>query len=152
MALWKKTEEFWEKYASKRAKRIRRLSGEQNHRCAYCSRVTWFPEDDGPKPKNLRATLEHVLEKCKGGTYGWLNTVMACHKCNNKRSNHMSAQQFFEFKLDPTKWVAWNRKKAHQKAKRDEGRAEKSEARRLLWIAAGCPRKPQTGQFSEATT
>lgn len=69
-----------------------RLSEAQNHRCCYCGTDTWHPninmgETIIIKSKRTRATLEHVLPRSKGGTYGMYNLVMACNECNIVRGN-----------------------------------------------------------------
>lgn len=48
------------------------------HRCGYCGRHA--------------TTVDHVLPRSRGGTWTWLNTVAACHKCNNRKANRTPAE------------------------------------------------------------
>lgn len=73
----------WEKARRHRAARIRRkllkrLVGEQNHRCAYCA--CRFGEEPHSAP-----TLDHLQPRTFGGTDTYLNCVAACEDCNNRR-------------------------------------------------------------------
>lgn len=48
----------------------------QNGLCCYCrKRVT-----------KSKATIEHVVPRCAGGSNRMENLAMACHKCNHKKS------------------------------------------------------------------
>jgi len=134
-------EQFQEKLATARVKRACRLSAEQNHRCAYCGCKTWNRLDFNiRKPwmtKNNRATIEHVHCQTNGGKWGWPNTVMACHGCNNRRGSAMPAMNFFEMVKTPELWVKYRRKIQTQKSQRDAKRKKNSEMRRAAWLARG---------------
>ncbi|MBN9601835.1 MAG: HNH endonuclease [Afipia felis] len=88
--------------------RVLRLSEAQNHRCAYCGIELLHPKlrISGKKParevppapalnwsshskakKYRRATIDHVVPKCEGGTDSLANTVAACKLCNEYRGN-----------------------------------------------------------------
>lgn len=75
-----------------------RLSGEQNHRCAYCTFIMYHPsvriaEPDliGPFNEMARrmrlATRDHYVAQSKNGHSGWSNLVAACAWCNSHRGN-----------------------------------------------------------------
>jgi hypothetical protein len=87
---------------------IIKLSESQNHRCAYCGIEIWHPKFrvSGKKPvrekpplpalnwpahskakKYRRATIDHVIPRCEGGTDALSNTVAACKLCNEYRGN-----------------------------------------------------------------
>jgi len=51
-----------------------------------------FQESAGCRPKNA-LTLDHILQKSKGGTFIISNLVPCCHKCNNTRGD----TDFIEF-------------------------------------------------------
>lgn len=61
-----------------------RLSAEQNHRCCHCGVRTkrW---DRGPH----RATVEHIIPRCRGGSNEYRNLAMACYSCNNARGSRI---------------------------------------------------------------
>lgn len=87
--------------------KLLRLSEQQNHRCAYCGVVMLHPAFKGPKKppraqppypavnwrsytkhkKMRRATLDHIVPRCDGGTLANDNIVVACKLCNNYRGN-----------------------------------------------------------------
>lgn len=57
-----------------------RLAEAQNWRCCYCgARMCQGGETD------LRATFEHVIPRCDGGSNRKSNLVIACMGCNRKR-------------------------------------------------------------------
>lgn len=58
-----------------------RLSEAQNHRCCYCTRLTY------QKVGKEQATIEHVIPRSRGGPHTFDNTVMACRRCNNNRKD-----------------------------------------------------------------
>ncbi|HEV7951069.1 MAG TPA: HNH endonuclease [Glaciihabitans sp.] len=51
----------------------RALLERDRHTCAYCQR-----HGD---------TIDHVLPRSRGGQHAWDNVVVACFKCNNKKSD-----------------------------------------------------------------
>jgi len=57
-----------------------RLSGEQNHRCAWCGCHTTELRD-----RKHSSTIEHVQPLSKGGADEYDNMVMACSDCNQRR-------------------------------------------------------------------
>lgn len=96
--------------------RIIKLSECQNHRCAYCGIELLHPKFriSGKKParelppipalnwkthskskKYRRATVDHVIPRCDGGTDSLANTVAACKLCNEYRGN-VPAEVAFE--------------------------------------------------------
>jgi 5-methylcytosine-specific restriction endonuclease McrA len=89
--------EWWyQKLAEARRRKLLRCSEQQNHRCCYCSRKTWHPSYGETGPKRLMATLEHVVTRREGGTDSMNNLTMACYRCNNERSDHFTAEEFYE--------------------------------------------------------
>ena len=76
---------------------IARLSGEQNHRCAYCGFHMWLRPVDGKLKGRRRAdrqafkarlaTRDHLVPECEGGGEAWGNLVAACLWCNAYRGN-----------------------------------------------------------------
>ncbi len=47
------------------------------HQCQYC----------GSRPEKSDLTLDHILPRSRGGTDSWENLVLACSRCNVKKSN-----------------------------------------------------------------
>ena len=47
------------------------------HQCLYC----------GHKFKTEDLTIDHIIPKSKGGKMEWMNVVLACVECNNKKGN-----------------------------------------------------------------
>lgn len=80
--------ERWEKIASGYeilfppvgGKRILKLARRDGWACAYCGKETSLTGRDGPK-----ATVDHVIPKCKGGLDHISNCVIACDPCNNAK-------------------------------------------------------------------
>jgi len=62
-----------------------RLSGEQNHRCAYCGE---------PFSDDATMTVDHVIPRRFGGANAWPNYVAACEPCNQARGAE-DAHQFY---------------------------------------------------------
>ena len=77
--------------AAKR-ERIRILAGKQKWRCHYCNRRMWHQHltSTRRKVKKLpgnRATVEHKMPQCRGGSNKWNNTIVACCDCNGLRAD-----------------------------------------------------------------
>ena len=73
--------------ASNRQKAIKHWYGLGQRRC-YCGvQLNWM---HGHKNS---ATFEHLVPKCKGGTYAPENGIIICYDCNQKRGN--------------TDWLQW---------------------------------------------
>jgi 5-methylcytosine-specific restriction endonuclease McrA len=66
----------------------------QNGRCAYCGIPMLLPPLRGRKPRDRRATLDHVLPLVRGGADSEANTVAACLACNAAKGGDMTAQAF----------------------------------------------------------
>lgn len=84
-----------------------RLSGEQNHRCAYCGERMLFPRelkhprrgkgsqtDAALAERFRRATFEHVRPRSHGGADHWHNGVAACEFCNLFRNTAPPMEAF----------------------------------------------------------
>lgn len=72
----------------------------QNWRCCYCGTHVDFDRERGDgNSKSNNATLEHVETRSNNGSDTWDNLVIACRRCNNLRSNYVSAYQFYEDRL-----------------------------------------------------
>lgn len=74
---------------------IHKLSGEQNHRCAYCGLemdIVFGLENTNDSQSFIlgpqHATREHVIPRSEGGSNGWENLVAACNLCNQFRETH----------------------------------------------------------------
>lgn len=87
---------FYMKLAEVRRRKLLRCSEQQNHRCCYCGRKTWHPSYNENGPKRSMATLEHVHTRREGGTDSMNNLAMAYYRCNNERSDHFTAEEFYE--------------------------------------------------------
>lgn len=62
------------------------LLARDKHTCQYCH---------GPG-----ATIDHVIPKARGGKHEWTNVVIACTKCNNKKSDKLLSE--LNWRLDKT--------------------------------------------------
>ena len=65
----------------------------QNGRCAYCGIPMLLPPHRA-KPRDRRATLDHIVPLVRGGADSEANTVAACLACNNAKGGDMTAQAF----------------------------------------------------------
>lgn len=63
--------------------------------CAYCNKPNLIIELDGMKvPNNIKATIDHIVPKSKGGPlFDYANLCVACGKCNSKKGS-MSVEAF----------------------------------------------------------
>jgi len=66
------------------------LFQQQGGRCAHCECAMTLKRRGGrnstaPTPRNL-ATLDHKVARSLGGTDAVDNLVVACHRCNNRKS------------------------------------------------------------------
>jgi 5-methylcytosine-specific restriction endonuclease McrA len=52
------------------------------HTCQYC----------GGRPGNGELTIDHIIPRSKGGRSTWTNCVVACTRCNTRKSNRTPAQ------------------------------------------------------------
>ena len=68
---------------------IEKLSGAQNHRCAYCQRPMIIHHLQDEERGLSSATLEHVVAKTHGGSNKEENLVAACKLCNSLRRNEL---------------------------------------------------------------
>lgn len=68
---------------------LRRLMLAQKNRCFYCQKLMHQER----YLDSLRATLDHVIPRSKGGPNDETNLVAACHSCN-KRKGDLSEQEF----------------------------------------------------------
>ena len=78
--------------------RAEHLSGEQNHRCAYCHFIMYIPSvrigehdligDNNAEARKMRlATRDHYEAQSHGGDSSWWNLIAACFWCNSHRGN-----------------------------------------------------------------
>ena len=84
-------------------KELRRsLSESQNHRCCWCGQRC---DDHGNG--DLRATIEHVIPRDRGGSNKRHNLVMACRRCNTIRGNdiHRSVKEILTQTVDPLQFM-----------------------------------------------
>jgi len=84
-----------------------KLSEAQNHRCCYCGCSVQF---DKPK-KDDYATIEHVIEKSKGGSNTIDNFTIACPICNSHRSDSgFDAEDYYLYITEHGKHKRINKK------------------------------------------
>lgn len=79
-----------------------KLSGEQNHRCAYCGDDLILHCDKTKYQQRRKATIDHVIPVSEGGTYDYENLVAACAQCNSVKQS-TNAYEFFAFINTPLK-------------------------------------------------
>lgn len=91
---------------AKKAMRAR-LEAEQGHRCCYCG-VRFGAWVGHWTPRLTRATLEHIIPRCEGGSDDWENLAAACLRCNKLRANE-PALEFFARKG----WIINHRDRAN---------------------------------------
>lgn len=130
---------WWTKFHAARRRRVWRLSEQQNHRCCYCSRLTWVYDgivNSDPKyvPDKLpymtihhMATANHFIPASHGGDEKIENIVMCCNRCNMLRDT-MDAHEFWEL-IHTNKVKALIRKRGMLKAERDIVRSEKRQVK-----------------------
>lgn len=113
-------EEFYLEYNKRKMMLLRRLSGAQNHRCAYCGTVTWIDEEDrNGLDDGLQASFDHYIPVSEGGNDKLSNFVMACRDCNSLRGT-MKAEKFFQRITDPN--YVYHVAPRNRKSKRKEFR------------------------------
>lgn len=86
--------------AARRARRAK-LFRDQDERCHYCRgqmRLVNWPESQF-QPADM-ITLEHVVQRADGGTYGDDNTVGACAGCNVARPNGMDSDVYLRLRVE----------------------------------------------------
>lgn len=67
-----------------------------NYICQYC----------GKKLNIKSATIDHIIPKCRGGSYSWENLVCSCYDCNNKKRNRLPIESNMTLLKNPVK-VTW---------------------------------------------
>lgn len=60
--------------------------------CQYC----------GKRPPSSEITIDHITPVSKGGKSTWLNCVLACLKCNHKKSDKTIAEAHMTLLKEPT--------------------------------------------------
>jgi hypothetical protein len=73
-----------------------RLFHREGRRCHWCRRpvlLDWPGRENGVRPPDNGATIDHILPFSEGGTYSDNNTVCSCHLCNFARQN-LSPSEF----------------------------------------------------------
>lgn len=60
-----------------------------NGKCCYCGKQTLklYRNRKENRSNPLRATIEHIKPKSRGGTYALKNLTIACSECNGLRGN-----------------------------------------------------------------
>lgn len=80
-------------YVDRRKRRVRKYQ-EQEGCCHYCTGTMLLVHlVEGPQPPAL-ATLEHIRQRARGGTYADANTKVACAACNTFRPDGMEADEY----------------------------------------------------------
>jgi 5-methylcytosine-specific restriction endonuclease McrA len=69
----------------------RRMLTRDNYTCAYC----------GKRCAESEATVDHVLPVSRGGRSSWGNTVTACWKCNQRKSNRLPHEAGMKLLIEP---------------------------------------------------
>ncbi len=64
----------------------------QNGHCYFCDRPTWLPSTGSGEPDSM-ATLEHLLDLDRGGSWHGSNLACSCLGCNNKRAAEKHAER-----------------------------------------------------------
>lgn len=64
---------------TKRKQAYRKLG---HTRCHYCCCKLYFGKTNSRCDK---ATSERIIPGSQGGTYAWVNTLMVCNSCNQRR-------------------------------------------------------------------
>jgi 5-methylcytosine-specific restriction endonuclease McrA len=67
------------------------------HQCQYC----------GAQPEKSQLTLDHVVPRSRGGGDSWENIVLACARCNVKKSNRTPEEANMHLLKQPTapRWL-----------------------------------------------
>ncbi len=60
----------------------RNLFRRDDYRCQYC----------GKRPGTAELSIDHVLPRSRGGHSSWTNCVLACVRCNRRKSNRLPAE------------------------------------------------------------
>lgn len=75
-------------------------------KCHYCKRMVRVKHVKKDDP--LRATLDHVIPRSKGGKDSRKNLVLSCYQCNQAKG-HLRAEEFLRLIADPARasqgWV-----------------------------------------------
>jgi hypothetical protein len=80
-------------YVDRRKRRARKYD-EQDGACFYCDgEMLLVHLVEGSQPPAL-ATLEHIKQRAKGGTYECENTKAACAACNTFRPDGMTSEDY----------------------------------------------------------
>jgi HNH endonuclease len=98
---WKKISDkkrFYRLFSAVRHTKLLKLSESQNHRCCYCSKLTWIPSLNETGKKLDQATIEHLIPVEFKGTDSLYNLAMACRGCNQTRINDFSAEEWYEIR------------------------------------------------------
>lgn len=91
----KKVESKADKKERKRQRREAfrmRIFSRDGGRCFWCDQELFLiikGMDVSNIPKRVRATLDHVQPRSRGGSNGASNLVTCCHACNGKRENYL---------------------------------------------------------------
>lgn len=75
----------------------RNIFERDKHVCQYCHKR--FPKSE--------LTIDHVLPRSRGGADSWENLVLACVKCNHKKSNKTPAEAHLKLLHKPAapRWL-----------------------------------------------
>ena len=67
------------------------------HQCQYC----------GALPEKSDLTLDHIIPRSRGGVDSWENLVLACARCNVKKSNRTPEEANMRLLKQPTapRWL-----------------------------------------------
>lgn len=100
------------------------LSGEQNHRCAYCQLHMKLHFAEPVLHVSQLATRDHVMARSHGGSDDWENLVAACHICNSLKET-MDAYWFAKFIARLFTWTKY-REQWHTLTESEQSRVRKA--------------------------
>jgi 5-methylcytosine-specific restriction endonuclease McrA len=69
----------------------RNIAIRDNSECQYCGKLLTLPE----------YTLDHVVPRVQGGVSKWTNLVLACIKCNKRKSGQTPVEAYMPLRKHP---------------------------------------------------
>ena len=85
---------------------LRRYNGVPSHSVAF-TRRNLFKRDRytcqycGAQPDTQELTIDHVLPRSRGGLSTWANCVLACLRCNQRKSDRTTAESGLRLRRKP---------------------------------------------------
>jgi 5-methylcytosine-specific restriction endonuclease McrA len=75
----------------------RNLYKRDRNTCQYCGR----------RPGTSELSIDHIQPRSRGGRSSWANCVLACMRCNRKKSNRLPAEAGLRLQREPVA-PRWN--------------------------------------------